>query len=495
MGDFEDSEADVGNSQESEFDGIRILGADRASDVVNENFATDSDDDSLIEDEEISEDSMLAHRSLDQHWTDPPTGQVPAILIDDSKDITFEEVSAHTAVWRTEHHRDEELDLDLGFITEDVPAIKDHNADREDESDNSDSNQSFISDKVKENFVDAAIGEESKDDFNNMDRISRRRASELKAKKRPVKKLIDTEIQSERPPKKRSTIPKDVTEGDAPERSNTYLRVITGLLIAGIASLIFYTGTALGLFLVIFVALMAILEFNTAILKVGFKPAGIVAVFGVVASVLGAYLRGTSALLAMIGLTVGTVFSWYIFSDSDEKRQERPVANIGVTFLGFIWIGFFASFAALILSPNQYPHKHGIAYLVAVLTMAVANDVGAFAAGKKFGRGKNHLFAKNISPNKTWEGFIGGAVLTFIFGIIIGSTFFPWNISHAVEMAGLISIFSPLGDLIESMLKRDLKLKDFGSVLPGHGGILDRIDGILLCLPMAYVYLQLMHLS
>ena len=62
-------------------------------------------------------------------------------------------------------------------------------------------------------------------------------------------------------------------------------------------------------------------------------------------------------------------------------------------------------------------------------------------------------------------------------------------------MAGLISIFSPLGDLIESMLKRDLKLKDFGSVLPGHGGILDRIDGILLCLPMAYVYLQLMHLS
>ncbi len=506
MSDFEDSETNGKSSQDSEFDGIRILGAERASDIVKDDYETVEEETDIDHESEFDQEENLSHGSLDQHWTDPPTGQVPAILIDDSKDTSFEEISARTAVWRTEHDSDEnDEDLDLGFITEDVPVIKDHNEEYEsDESGITDDNpesvnfdqgdvQVSVGDHISSksqpayrDFDELNSDEDSELSSENMDRISRRRASELKAKKKSPKK---PSIQ------KKQVSAKHELSQKAPSGSNISLRILTGMLVAGIAALMFYSGTELGLLLVIILALMAILEFNTAILKVGFRPAGVVAVFGVLASVLGAYLRGTPALLSMLGLTVGTIFAWYIFSDSEEKHKERPVANIGVTFLGFIWIGFFASFAGLILSPNQYPNKHGIAYLVAVIILAVVNDVGAFAFGKRFGAGKNHLFAKNISPHKTWEGFFGGTVLTLIVGAVIGYVFSPWTMSHAMEMAVLVSIFSPLGDLIESMLKRDLKLKDFGSVLPGHGGILDRIDGILLCLPMAYVYFQLMHFS
>ncbi len=510
MSEFDDNEINGGLDEGSEFDGIRILGAEKASEILHSSeskFDEDGSDQGDIVDD-LEGRPILSHRELDQHWTDPPTGQVPAILVDDSADVSFEEVTARTASWRSEHASDEDLDLD--FITEDVPVIKDHN---EAETDESEINETQV-DKTEDETEDETESYNKRSEFEpygkeepyfneskirsgavgvdseQLDRISRRKNMQAKSK---VKTTAKTSARSAGIPK--SNLRHKAPMGDSNGDSNLGLRIATGVLVAGIASLAFYSGPVLALILVIVVAMLASLEYFTAVVKVGFRPAGIVAILGVFAAIMAAYLRGTLSLLSILGLTVATIFAWYIFSDSNEKQKERPVANIGVTFLGFVWIGFFASFAGLILSSNSYPNKHGVAYLAAVLIMAVFNDVGAFIFGRKFGSSKNHLFAKHLSPNKTWEGFVGGSLFTLLIAIPIGVYFYPWSLSHALELAVLVLIFSPLGDLIESMLKRDLKLKDFGSVLPGHGGILDRVDGILLCLPVTYVFLQLLHLS
>ena len=115
-----------------------------------------------------------------------------------------------------------------------------------------------------------------------------------------------------------------------------------------------------------------------------------------------------------------------------------------------------------------------------------ANDTGAYLVGMKFGR--NKLFERH-SPKKTWEGFIGGIVIGAAAAVIISYYFkdLPWN--QWVSVAILISCFGTLGDLVESMFKRSINVKDSGGILPGHGGLLDRFDGLLIAAPIVYTYL------
>jgi len=115
-----------------------------------------------------------------------------------------------------------------------------------------------------------------------------------------------------------------------------------------------------------------------------------------------------------------------------------------------------------------------------------SNDVGAYFIGRSFGR---RLLAPNVSPNKTVEGLLGGLLLSAVVAAVL-AVFPPWEeigIARALITAGLIGILAPIGDLAESMVKRTLGVKDMGSVLPGHGGMLDRIDGFLFAVPAVYV--------
>jgi phosphatidate cytidylyltransferase len=169
--------------------------------------------------------------------------------------------------------------------------------------------------------------------------------------------------------------------------------------------------------------------------------------------------------------------------------------NLGLTFLGVLWIGFLGSFATLFLGLGRHAQSldssltsnPGIGVLIAAVIVSVAHDVGAYFIGKQFG--KTPMSA--ASPNKTQEGLAGGVVVALVTTTVIVGFFgiAPIGSSKAQTFvfALLCALVAPLGDLCESFVKRDLKIKDMGSVLPGHGGVLDRFDSLLFVLPTAYL--------
>jgi phosphatidate cytidylyltransferase len=115
-----------------------------------------------------------------------------------------------------------------------------------------------------------------------------------------------------------------------------------------------------------------------------------------------------------------------------------------------------------------------------------SNDTGAYLAGKSFGK---HKLFERISPNKTWEGFVGGLILALFVGFNLAQYFGGLERWQWAVMAVIIAVFGTLGDLVESMLKRTLGVKDSGNILPGHGGLMDRFDGLLLAAPLVFLFL------
>ena len=168
------------------------------------------------------------------------------------------------------------------------------------------------------------------------------------------------------------------------------------------------------------------------------------------------------------------------------------MAGISATVLGFAWVGLLGLFAGLLLAPSQFPDRHGVAFLFGAVVATVAADVGALAIGGWKGR---HPLAPTISPHKTWEGLIGGTVLAILASAAITGHVHPWTPAKAAILGLVVAVVSPVGDLCESLIKRDLKLKDMGSLLPGHGGVLDRVDGLLFVLPATYYLVRVLHLG
>ena len=158
--------------------------------------------------------------------------------------------------------------------------------------------------------------------------------------------------------------------------------------------------------------------------------------------------------------------------------------NVAVTILTFLYVSFLGSFAALILKAGS----PGIRILVGAIIATVAYDIGAFFTGRSMGKTP---LAPAVSPNKTIEGMVGATLLTiFVCWIVVGSID-PWDRGKAVWLALVVSLAAPLGDLCESMIKRDLGVKDMGNLLPGHGGVLDRVDALLFVIPATYYLVRL----
>jgi phosphatidate cytidylyltransferase len=177
---------------------------------------------------------------------------------------------------------------------------------------------------------------------------------------------------------------------------------------------------------------------------------------------------------------------WYLLGVGG---KVRPTANLGVTMVGVIWVGVLGAFAALILDiPSQ-----GVSILLIAIVAAVAHDAGGFFIGRSMGR--TPLSA--ISPSKTIEGLVGGilAALVAVFVVAVLFGVGPFSSGEALVFGLFTALIAPLGDLAESLFKRDLGLKDMGSILPQHGGVLDRFDGILFVLPVAYYVTRVFGLA
>ena len=179
-------------------------------------------------------------------------------------------------------------------------------------------------------------------------------------------------------------------------------------------------------------------------------------------------------------LTLSAIFLQELFT-----KSETPFVNIAYTLLGLIYVlvpfCFFHGLGYL----NTF-HQFNFHFPLAFLIMLWANDTGAYLSGMAFGRTK--LFERH-SPKKTWEGFIGGVIISSAAAYVISIFYADISWKEWILMAVLIGCFGTLGDLVESMLKRSLNIKDSGGILPGHGGLLDRFDGLLLSVPIVYAYL------
>jgi CDP-diglyceride synthetase len=263
----------------------------------------------------------------------------------------------------------------------------------------------------------------------------------------------------------------------------------SGLLLGAIALACFAAGTVASMVIVSIVILLATAEAYAAFRRAQYHPATLLGLVAVLSLLIETYNKGVAALPLVLVLVVAGSFIWYL---ARVEPAAEPVSGISSTVFVFVWIGAFGSFAALLLNPNLFPDRHGIAFLLAAVIVTVADDVGSLLVGAAMGK---HQLAPSVSPNKSWEGLIGGAVAAILVAVIVVHFIHPWTLGKAALYGVVVAIVAPLGDMSQSMIKRHLGIKDMGRLLPGHGGVLDRVDGLLFVMPATYFVVKALHLG
>jgi phosphatidate cytidylyltransferase len=189
--------------------------------------------------------------------------------------------------------------------------------------------------------------------------------------------------------------------------------------------------------------------------------------------------------LAGISLSIPCFIAIFVYEVY--RKRPDPFTNIAHTIIGIIYI--MAPLALLnVFTFEEIVYDYKPAIVLGFFVMLWLNDTGAFVFGKLLGRTK--LFPR-ISPNKTWEGAIGGGFMALTGAVAISWYSDDLSLINWLILGIIIVISASFGDLVESLLKRSLKVKDSSNMLPGHGGILDRFDGVLLASPMVFTYLML----
>ncbi len=180
-------------------------------------------------------------------------------------------------------------------------------------------------------------------------------------------------------------------------------------------------------------------------------------------------------------------FLFFLFIYEMYANSPKPFGNIGYAILGTVYIGIpFALLEFIAFDDKEFL----TGTILGLLIMTWVNDSAAYMVGSRIGK---HLLFPRLSPKKTWEGFLGGTGFTLLTGVILGLTDTDLTMENWLILALIVAVFGTFGDLVESMLKRSFKAKDSSSVLPGHGGLLDRFDGFIFLIPFAAVYLLLIR--
>ena len=206
-----------------------------------------------------------------------------------------------------------------------------------------------------------------------------------------------------------------------------------------------------------------------------YRPLAIPAYVSVVALVGAAYLGAAFNVLYVVAATFPLLFAFA----AKAKHREGATVSLGVTLLGVLWIGIPLAHAVLL---RELP-DHGAALLIDVLVGTFVADTAAYATGRMFG---SHKIAPNLSPNKTIEGLIGGFVIGTM-GFWFAGLYQDWLSGvDALIIGAAVAAVAPVGDLFESMLKRDLGTKDTGTLFGPHGGILDRLDAVFFTVVVGY---------
>jgi phosphatidate cytidylyltransferase len=260
---------------------------------------------------------------------------------------------------------------------------------------------------------------------------------------------------------------------------NLPISIVVGLALGAMVLLSLYTG-AKEIFLAMLVVFLAVgtweltRAFGAGGVRVPLVPLGL----GGLATLMFAYYSGPTALIGAFGLTVVAVLVWRMPQGPDGYVRDTTASVFIATYIPFI-----GGFAALLLAPPD-----GADRIVTFIAITVGSDIGGFFVGAFLGR---HKLAPAISPKKTWEGFAGSALTCMVIGALLLPLLLGGHLWQGIVLGAAVVCSATLGDLIESMIKRDLGVKDMGSLLPEHGGVMDRLDSLLASVPIVWLALQI----
>jgi phosphatidate cytidylyltransferase len=476
-------------AREPSGEGVRILGSDAGA---TPSFAAGDDSDTWSASSEGYAKSASDEPSGSMplpHWTEPPTGEVPRILDDDTSD-DLESWSALTGStprfrtdagdWATGDFEAGELEHDdstlVGALDEEpkpdpYAAPTSRRARREAREAEEAAAKQTKSRKVRRGSgatatTAAAAGTASAS--------ASSRTADLDDAPADAGAATPGPGSLEGPPPRSAP---DTSRHHGPPGADTPQRVVTGVIAAVVAIICFWLGRVPTLILATAIIGIAAFEFYEALRRAGYHTATLIGLLGCIAIVPVAYDQYTDAFPMMIFLVVAFTMLWYLF----EVMRARPVVNIALTLMVFCYIGCFGAFAGLFLAADS-----GVGYILGVVLCVIAYDVVGWFVGSTMGRTP---LMPRISPNKTMEGLLGGMAAAFVMAIVVVNVVGGWKeggLFDGVLLGVVIAITAPLGDLVESMIKRDLGVKDLGTLLPGHGGISDRFDALLFTLPAAY---------
>lgn len=264
------------------------------------------------------------------------------------------------------------------------------------------------------------------------------------------------------------------------------VRVVSAVILVLIIVILLWWGEIPFTVGIALIALGGLWEFYSTFSRHGYKPAMLLSMaVGSAFPVIAFFVRDSQDLAPLaltLALYVPVLFAWCIF----RRGSESPTTDISVSLLGVVMVGFCLAHFVLMLGLDP-----DIPWTVpfTIIVMVWISDAVAYLAGSAIGR---HKMAPRISPGKSWEGFIAGTVAVFIAAYILHITVNrDWlSLGVAMELAAIVCVFAPLGDLSESTVKRELGIKDMSSLIPGHGGIMDRFDSMFFTAAVSYYFLR-----
>lgn len=256
-------------------------------------------------------------------------------------------------------------------------------------------------------------------------------------------------------------------------------RVLTALPLIALVVICYNLGTLAFFVLAAVVVMLAAFELFDALGHAGRRPITILGLGCILGMLLAAYASRPDLLAVAVAVALNGSFLLALRPD----RGRSPMSDVAWTVLGVAWIGGGGAGAVsiLVLEPD------GMLMLIGFVAVSALGDTGAYLVGTNAG---HHKLAPAISPVKSWEGVAGGIVMSLAAGALLSAVLFDLHLVDGLAIGAICGLLGPVGDLVESMAKREIGVKDSGRILPGHGGFLDRLDAIIFCAPAVFLYLH-----
>ena len=273
-------------------------------------------------------------------------------------------------------------------------------------------------------------------------------------------------------------------------------RTLSGLVFVTIVIGAIFGGQYSHALLFLFVSIVCLYEFYRALKNKGIKANNIMGI------IVGSLVYGTIASVVLFKLPITTLLItlpllFVIWISQLWQKTENPFESISYTLCGVIYISIPLSLTLFIAKPMFLNDANEVlvyspVVMLGILILQWVSDTFAYLTGVCIGK---HPLFKRHSPKKSWEGFVGGFVFCVLAGYLIGTyTNTPFDKIDWIVMAAMVPPIGTLGDLVESMFKRSMEIKDTGNIMPGHGGLLDRFDSLIMTTPFLLGYLMIKYL-